>query len=568
MVAEGFRILTGRHRTLTPPAPPAPLSLPRERGELILSAHDTVWLVGVAAGVLLLCGLPYVVSALWGPPALQRIGTFWFSRDFSQYQAAMREGASHSGWLIHDHFSAEPHAAAFMYPLYVTAGKLSALLGISNLATFITLEWLGRLAVVGATYLFAATFLALRRQRRLAVLLTLGTLGLDALTAPLRLLLDGAGVHALDGLLPESINPYLEMSSFGVLLSAPHLMLGLALTLVCAPLYFRAIAGRWFWTALLGAAVLGLSLVHPFNAPTLVSVLGIHALLTSRRAWPAAIVAGLAVTPAALYSLLLYQLDPFWSGTYGIQNIMPASPPWSVVLDYGLVLLAAPLAWSVVRRWPSERRRLLMLWVGLGLLWMYAPVPYQRRFAFGVQPALAVLAAAGLFEMNAWLRRHEVRRLWRRLINYGAVIAGISTALLVYVSLVASAMLNSPSEVYLWSSAEAAGAAWLGEHSTAADVVLTSTEFGNPLGGAIDGRVVHGHIVATLRSDQKAAWVKQFYAVDTPPGERADIVRLSGATIIALGPRERALGALSLDSQPGLDLVYDRDGVQFFRVGR
>ena len=100
------------------------------------------------------------------------------------------------------------------------------------------------------------------------------------------------------------------------------------------------------------------------------------------------------------------------------------------------------------------------------------------------------------------------------------------------------------------------------------DVVLASTEFANPLAGAIDGRVVHGHIVATLHSDQKAAWVKQFYAVDTLPEERADIARLSGATVVALGPRERALGATNLSSQPGLDLIYDRDGVQFFRVGR
>jgi hypothetical protein len=299
----------------------------------------------------------------------------------------------------------------------------------------------------------------------------------------------------------------------------------------------------------------------------LVSVLVAHAALTGRRAWPAAIVAGLAAAPTALYSLLLFQVDPFWSGTYGTQNIMPAPAPWSLPVDFGLVLLAAPLAWPIVRRWPRERRMLLLLWVGLGLLWMYAPVPYQRRFAFGVQPALAVLAAVGLFEMNARLRAHRVRPAWRRLINYGAAVAGISTSLLVYVSLVASAMANRPAEVYLWSRPEADAADWLGEHSTVQDIVLASTEFANPLAGLIDGRVVHGHIVATLHSDQKEVLVHRFYAVGALSGERADILRLSGATVIALGPRERALGALDLNSQPGLDLVYDREGVQFFRVG-
>jgi hypothetical protein len=528
---------------------------------------DALWLGVIAVVLAGLCGLPYVVSALFGPVDLQRIGTFWFMRDFSQYEAAMREGASQTGWLIHDHFSAESHAAAFVYPLYVAAGKLSAGLGLSALAAFVALEWLGRLAVLGGVYAFAATFLKPTRQRRLAVLLTLGTLGLDALAALLRLLLDSSGVHAVDWLLPEAINPYLEMSSFGVLLSAPHLMLGLALTLVCAPLYLRAIEGGVRWLALLGAAVLGLSLVHPFNAPMLVSVLVMHAALTGRRAWPAAIVAGLAAAPIAVYSLLLFQVDPFWSGTYGTQNIMPAPPPWSLPLDFGLVMLAAPLAWRVVRGWPSERRRLLLLWVGLGLVWMYAPVPYQRRFAFGVHPALAVLGAVGLLDMNARFRARQLGSLWRRLINYGVVVAAISTSLLVYVSLVASALLNRPADVYLWSRPEADAAAWLGANSTVHDIVLSSTEFGNPLAGAIDGRVVHGHTVATLHSDQKDTLVQSFYAVDAPTQARTDIVRLSGATIIALGPSERALGATDLNGQPGMHLVYDSEGVQFFRVG-
>ena len=77
-------------------------------------------------------------------------------------------------------------------------------------------------------------------------------LGLDAWLAPLRLALDGLGVHGLASLLPETLNPYLEVSSFGVLLSAPHLMLGLALTLACAPLYLRAISGGRIWLVLLG----------------------------------------------------------------------------------------------------------------------------------------------------------------------------------------------------------------------------------------------------------------------------------------------------------------------------
>jgi hypothetical protein len=527
---------------------------------------DIRFLCGLAVALVALCGLPYAISALFGPPDLLRMGTFWFSRDFSQYQAAMREGARQSGWLIHDHFSVEPHSAALMYPLYVAAGKFAAVVGMSDLALFAVLEWLGRFAVLGGTYLFAATFVQAKGARRLAVLLSLFTLGLDAWMAPLRLAIDGLGIHSLASLLPETINPYLEVSSFGVLLSAPHLMLGLALTLVCAPLYVRVLRGGRIWLVLLGAAVLSLSLVHSFNTPVVVSVLVVHAALTGRRAWPAAIVAGLAAAPMAIYSLLLYQTDPFWSGTYSAQNLMPAPAPWSLPFDYGLVLLAAPLAWPVVRGWPTERRRLILLWIGLGLIWMYAPVAYQRRFAFGVQPALAVLAGIGLVELNVWIRAHRIAGVRRRLINYGLFLAAISTSLLVYVSLLAGALLNRPAEIYLWSRPEAAAATWLGQNSASTDVVLASTEYANPLAGAIDGRVVHGHIVATLHSPSKEALVHRFFARDASPMERRQLLAESQATFVAFGPQERLLGATEVSSTLGLDLVYDAGGVELFRV--
>src|SRR5438132_7214572 len=135
----------------THPSPALRAASPRGRG-------DFVWLVGAAVVVLGLCGLPYLVSALFGPSDLERIGTFWFMRDFSQYEAAMREGASQSGWLIHDHFSAEPHSAALMYPLYVAAGKLAALLHAGFTTVFVVMEWLGRLALLGAIYAFASCF--------------------------------------------------------------------------------------------------------------------------------------------------------------------------------------------------------------------------------------------------------------------------------------------------------------------------------------------------------------------------------------------------------------------------
>jgi 6-phospho-beta-glucosidase len=60
----------------------------------------------------------------------------WSPHDFSQYAAAMREGAAAASWLIHDHLTGEPHAPAFMYPLYVGLGKLAGLLHLDAQAVY------------------------------------------------------------------------------------------------------------------------------------------------------------------------------------------------------------------------------------------------------------------------------------------------------------------------------------------------------------------------------------------------------------------------------------------------
>src|SRR5207249_8289211 len=98
-----------------------------------------------------------------------------------------------------------------------------ALTGLSYFTVFAVLEWVGRFAILASVYAFAATFVTDLRHRRLAVLLALGTLGLDTLAAITRGLLEAIGLHSVAVLLPDVINPYLEVSSFGALLSAPHL---------------------------------------------------------------------------------------------------------------------------------------------------------------------------------------------------------------------------------------------------------------------------------------------------------------------------------------------------------
>jgi hypothetical protein len=60
--------------------------------------------------------------------------------------------------------------------------------------------------------------------------------------------------------------------------------------------------------------------------------------------------------------------------------------------------------------------------------------------------------------------------------------------------------------------------------------------------------------------------VRRFYAADASSEERRQILHDCGATVVALGPHERALGTTGLQDQPELVPIYDQDGVAWFRV--
>src|SRR5919201_2582196 len=87
-----------------------------------------VWLTTIVVAAAFVSELPRLLAACCAPAGATGLGTAWFVKDFAQYESAMRQGAEQAGWLVHDPFTAEPHAPTFMFPLYVALGKLAATL--------------------------------------------------------------------------------------------------------------------------------------------------------------------------------------------------------------------------------------------------------------------------------------------------------------------------------------------------------------------------------------------------------------------------------------------------------
>jgi hypothetical protein len=552
-----------------PTADPAPPTIPAPAADHVESGNtrritraEWRWLAWVAAVVLALCAVPYVAWLAWGPHDLVHIGAFWYPGDFPVYLAAMDQGARGSSWLIYDRFTPEPHDPVFMFPLYVGIGKLAALLGTPPLAVYYVGEVVGRLGLLVALYSFAAVFLSTVGQRRLAFALTLiGTnVGLWAalLVQPF---LAGAGEsEAL------KLGAALEVMTLGVFLAPLHLMVGLAGTVLAVAAFAAAVqpTGGWRAGLALGAAVLGLGLVHPFNLPTVLGIFGAYTVLdfVRTRRWPwravlATTAAGLVALPLLLYNYYTFRIEPFWSVVYGQQNTVVSPSPLRVLVDYGPVLLLAPLAvwaWRPVR---ASRHWLILLTGLLMLLALYAPVPFQRRLAYGLQPALAVLGAAGL----AWWAGRLTARGRRRL-GLALVALVLPTAAFLYVGVVASAVANTPLAEYVATRPEWEAGEWLAARMDRTEVVLATEKSGFWLAALIPGRVWLGHEGITYDVPAKRAVVDEVLAAG--PDGAARLLAAHGVTYLYYGPRERALGAIR--PTEGLEGIYQTPEVEIYRV--
>jgi hypothetical protein len=506
------------------------------------------WLAAVGAVLLALLAVPYVVWLVWGPRDLVHIGSFWYPGDFPVYLAAMDQGARSGSWLIHDRFTPEPHQPIFMFPVYVGIGKLAALLHVAPMLVYYVGEIVSRIGLLMALYLYAAAFLPTIGQRRLALgLMIVGTnLGLwgALLLQPLYAAQSESAALALGA--------ELEVMTLGVFLAPLHLMLGLACTLLAIVAYAAAAepGATWRPYAGLAAAVLGLALVHPFNLPVVLGLFGLDTALRwlRGRRWPwrpvlATALAGGMALPLLLYNYWAFRIEPFWSVVYGNQNTVPSPALPRLLMDYGFVLLFAPLA---LRAWPrprGDRQWLAVLTGALLLLALYAPVPFQRRLAFGVQPALAVLGAAGL----AWWAARLSGRGRRRL-GLAIVALSLPTAAFLYVGAVYSAVANTPLKVYVASREEWQAGEWLAARMTPDDVVLGVEKTGFWLAALVPGRVWLGHDGITYDVPGKRAVIDE--VLHSTPGEAARILGDHGIRYLFYGPRERAEGA-AITEAPG-----------------
>jgi len=527
----------------------------------------------VGAVILLLTQVPPTVERLAGPTDRIHLGNYWYHEDFSAYRAAMLEGERTTSWLIHNPATAESHHPALMFPLYVALGKLAATTGLPDLAVFAAAENVTRVLLIATLYVFVATFLPSARGRRLAFVLAICSGGLTLFLVPI---LESVGVRTtLAG------QPSVQVVTFGLLFTAPHLGLALVMTLsalICIQPAFRGHRGA---LCMIAVAIVSLALLHPFNLPTVLATIAVFFLARVIRdrtitanGLLTGLVAGVAGAPLLLYNFVTFTLDPFWSKTHGEANTLPSPRPWELPMDYGVVFIL-----TIVALWQLWRRRsrsapvdgqpanavILLSWLATGTVCMYLPLAYQHRLAFGLQPAMAVLAAVGWPTAHDALRRFSTRWLRARrslataAANVSLIVPALSLPLTVYGALAISAATNRPIHLYGIDRNTYAVGEWLAANTGPDDVTIGAVTTGDVLSGILPGRVALARRAGTIDFASKERNMEAMYQGELSNDSLLRFLRANRVSYIIVGPEERQIGLNDPGSQLGLPIAA-RDG--------
>jgi hypothetical protein len=556
-----------------------------EAGKAKVNRDEWRWVLIWSAVILLATSLPYIYGALISTPQYQFGGLVIGVEDGNSYLAKMRLGAT-DGWQFHLFYTSEPHQGAYLFLFHLLLGKIARLSGLSFALVYHLARIVCGFFLLASVYKFAAFFSDLRPVRQLTFWLVSVGSGLGWLVVLLGLL-DQLGLP-LDFYSPEAF-------AFHSLLSLPHLALAEGLLLWALMLLLLAWECRKASYALLaGLALLGMTIIAAFYIVVAAVVIGVAWLLRWRqvrpgaaRPWAAAGLAILAFAIAAaipLYNAYVFTANPVLK-TWAEQNRILSPSPVHYLLAFGLLALLAVV--GVWTEWGlglghnllSERRMLLVGWGAIVLPLVYIPFNLQRRLTLGVQVALSLWAALGLWRLLFSAKNETPEegrvpaaktslRRWR-VISVGVVALLSLSNLLILVG--AGLEVERRSSPLFHTDAEISAADWLGAHATADQVVLAAYETGNYLPTRMPARVFAGHGPETVRSEEKIVMLRQFFAgsreeSQSTPDSRRRLLRENGVTYVFYGPAERALGGFSPDDASYLRKVYDNRVVQIYQV--
>ena len=528
------------------------------------------WLI-LALILLAFIGLPYLFAVLVSGKDYVFNGFLLNFGDGNSYLAKMYEGWNGS-WRFTLPYTAEPGQGGYIFLFYLFLGHLARWLGLPLLIVYHAARLVGALLLLAALARFMSVFLGKQSSRPWTALLW------AAFGSGLGWLLLIFGFLAADTWVVDAF-PFL--SAFAI----PHFALGMALMLWA---FSRVDAALTWQNGLLDFFIaLALGILAPFSVVITLVVLGGDALWRlwlgrgaywRHMGWLRLVWIGLGGGPMLLYQFWLTRVDPVLA-IWNAQNLTPSPAPWDLLAAFSPALLLALVGgWLVLTRalgnarpanletqneltsnlgskagdWP-EGARLLVVWAVLGILLLYLPIGFQRRFIFGLYIPLVGLAVLGL---EKFTRR-------QRLVRAAALGLSLPTNLILLAVMALSSLAHNP--ILYMTRDESAAMAWIRANAAPHALILAAPDTGTLIPANTGRRVIYGHQYETANAAQEEQTVEDYFNGKMDPSQAQALLSQRQVDLVFCGPREQAESGLpDCPAASALPVVFRQGAVTLY----
>jgi hypothetical protein len=458
----------------------------------------------------------------------------------------MQQGQSGS-WQFTLPFTANQGGGSYLFLFYLFLGHLSRWTGLSlivvyHLARVIGVVWLAYLVRNYMHKLFGQS----STTALYATILALFGSGLGFLVLPF-------GYLTSDFVTPEAY-PFLSA------LTNPHFPISIAMMLSL----FLLSTGESNYqnNFLLFFLAVALALIQPFGVVIVLLVCAFNTL------WTWWVGAGLNLVPVVEISLgglpiMLYQATVVLTDRnlyiWNSQNQTPSPPLWDVILSLSPAVLLGfgAVIFSLREKLPNGIQRITILWLVLGLLFVYLPFNLQRRFLLGLYVPASALA---VFAIAALHSRGKVR-FSRRILPVLMTLSFGSN--LIFLAILGTG-ISQRSPTYYLSSTESEALEWLGDAAPPQSVILASPESSILIPEITGLRIVYAHPYETVNAAENETSVMDFYTGRMTYEQSLDFLNEKSVDYVLFGPRERAIGEPQVLGT--FLLLYQKDDIAIYTI--
>lgn len=532
----------------------------------------------IAGAFLILTNLSYINYTIHQTNEYRYTGaTPHASIDKLVYMSMIEQGRNGKIFMKNLHTN-EPQRGVLFSPHWYAIGQTARLLNISNETSYQVYRVIFTVGFLWILYLFITQLASIVWHRlaiSLLVLFSGGLGGLYVLFWP-HVLAGGAGSAKLM-LIPSDMyvtegNTLMNFAQ-APLFSLSQLMI---LVIMYCVVRYRSDARIGIRVAL-GIIALVLSVIHPYDVPIILVVLGSWVVwhFATARVYTSMVTFLFVVVGCGLgvlYNIASLQWDPV-IGEWLKQNLV-YSPPFPLYAwGYGFLLpLWAIGAVNIVK---NKRKNpwwvLFLLWSSLVWVLLYFPTILNRRFVNGFHIALAIVAFDGLYLLFRKLRIRALQFPVMVMVCLGLL---VSTLFFMSISMLFNPGLYKQSYFYT-RPADRAAIEFLRSETTPEDSILTLDFYsGFFITAHLDRALFRGHNHQTPQfelKDQQIAWFRAYQQSEEVDRRKVQFLKDNRISYLVvndfrLGPSILTSGTLWMDAAPYLEKVFESDEYRIFRV--